>query len=225
MRGVPRRDMLRRVGKLTARAFAAVVTVALLVASAAAQQSDGDAGTSFSADERRRLDAGQLVTRAVSRRRGQLHLIGGSSWQVVDQPVDVAWRALQDHRAYTHMLPATQEARLVSQHDHERVMRIRHAVGFVTAQYHLRLTYDDDRHDVAFRLDRQRPSDLRAAWGFIQVQPYEDTTDRTLVSYGVMADPGGGMLGGVLRGQIHDWLLRVPSTIRGYLHGAGAHRY
>lgn len=225
MRGAPRRDMLGRVGKLTARAFAAVATVVLLGATAVAQQSGSDASEGFSADERRRLAAGQLVTRPTSRRRGQLQLIGGSAWQVVDQPVEVTWRALEDHRAYVRMLPATEEAQLVSQRDHERVMRIRHAVGFVTAQYHLRLTYDEDRHDVAFRLDRQRPSDLRAAWGFIQVQPFEDTTDRSLVSYGVMADPGGGVLGGVLRGQIHDWLLRVPSTIRGYLHGSGAHRY
>lgn len=209
---------------MTARALAAVTT-ALLVSSAFAQQTPDAASEAFSADELRRLDAGQLVTRRTSRRRGQLSLIGGSSWQVVEQPADVTWRALQDRTAYTRMLPATEDAQVVSQHGDESVMRIRHAVGFVNAQYYLRMTFDDERRDIAFRLDRQRPHDVRAAWGFIQVRPYEDSDRRSLVSYGVMLDPGGGMLGGVLRGQIHEWVLRVPSTIRGYLHGSGAHRY
>jgi hypothetical protein len=40
-----------------------------------------------------------------------------------------------------------------------------------------------------------------------------------------MADVGGGMIGGVMRGQVHEWMLRVPETIRTYLHGSGRHRY
>ena len=117
------------------------------------------------------------------------------------------------------------DAQIVSHRPGERVVRIRHAVGLVRAQYHLRMTYDHDQRDVAFRLDRQRPNDLRAAWGFLNVRAYEDDPNRSIVSYGVMADLGGGMLGSVLRGQVHDWLLRVPETVRHYLHGSGAHRY
>jgi len=212
------------VGKLTARAFSALFVV-LLVGSAAAQQRQTPADEGFTADERSHLDQGRLVQRPTSQRRGQLRLIGGSAWRVVDQPADVTWRALLDDGAYADMLPATEDASVVSHRPGERVMRIRHAVGFVRVSYHLRFTYDHDRHDIAFRLDRQRHNDLRAAWGFIRVQPFEGSASRSLVSYGVMADPGGGVLSGVLRPRIHDSLLRVPSTIRRYLHGAGAHRY
>lgn len=179
----------------------------------------------FSASERRQLEAGQLVARRTTRRRGQRRLIGGSAWQVVDQPAQVTWRALTDAEHYRNMLPAAEEARVVAHSPGTRVVRIQHAVGLVRARYHLRMQYDHDRHDIAFRLDRQRPNDLRAAWGFLHVQPYEDDDDRSLISYGVMADVGGGMFTGLVRGELHDWLLRVPETVRMYLHGSGRNRY
>ncbi len=200
---------------------AASLACLALVVPALAQQTE----RGFSADERRRLEEGELVARPVARRRGALRLIGGSSWQVVDQPPEVTWRALCDAPSYRHMLPAAQEARVVSHRPGQRVVRVSHAVGFVSARYHLRMRYDHDRRDVSFSLDEQRPNDLRAAWGFLSVAPFEDDPSRSLVSYGVMADVGGGVLGGIMRGQIHEWMLRVPTTIRDYLHGSGRTRY
>lgn len=200
---------------------AALACLATVVVPALAQQEE----SGFSADERRRLEQGELVVRPVARRRGSLRLIGGSSWQVVEQPPEVTWRALCDAHSYRRMLPAADEARVVAHRPGQRVVRVRHAVGFVSARYHLRMRYDHDRHDVSFQLDERRENDLRAAWGFISVAPFEDDPERTLVSYGVMADVGGGVLGGIMRGQIHDWMLRVPSTIREYLHGSGRNRY
>ncbi len=179
----------------------------------------------FTADERERLEHGQLVARPVTRRRGSLRLIGGSSWQVVDQPLDVTWRALCDARSYRRMLPGADEANVVAHEPGQRIVRVSHAVGFVHASYHLRMSYDHDRHDISFRLDDRRPNDLRAAWGFISISRYQDDPSRTLVSYGVMADVGDGMLGGILRGQIHEWMLRVPTTIRDYLRGPAQRRY
>lgn len=208
--------------------IAVLFACAAMLASGAAtvaQQDTGSSADGFTAAEARRLAAGELVQRRTTRRRGQYHLIGGNAWQVVDQPAEVTWRALCDIGAYTHLLPATERAQIVWHRPGQRVVRIRHALGLIRVQYHLRMTYDHERRDVAFRLDRQRPNDLRAAWGFLNVRPYQDRANRSLVSYGVMMDPGGGLLGGVLRGQIHDWLLRVPQTVRQYLHGSGANRY
>lgn len=200
---------------------AALALVGVVAVPAVGQQAE----RGFSPDERRRLDDGELIARPVARRRGSLRLIGGSSWQVVEQPADVTWRALCDSRSYRSMLPAAQEARVVAHRSGQRVVRVSHAVGFVSASYYLRMRYDHERHDVSFQLDERRQNDLRAAWGFISVAPFEGDPERTLVSYGVMADVGGGVLGGIMRGQIHEWMLRVPTTIREYLHGSGRDRY
>jgi len=210
--------MFGDVGKLGTRCFVAVA-LALLVGTATAQQQP-QAGSSeaFSADEQRLLANGRLVRRHATRRRGQLRLIGGSAFQVVDRSVEDTWQVLCDEGSYASWIPSTDDARTVWHRPGERVIRFRHSVGMISAQYHLRLTYDHEQHDLAFRLDQQRPNDLRAAWGFIRVQPFEDDSDRSLVSYGVMADVGGGVIGGMFRGQIHDTLLRVPSSIRRYVH-------
>ena len=211
-------------GRLEIKHVGAMLACATLVLAAAltpvSAQEEG-----FSSAERRQLQAGELVARRTSRRRGQRQLIGGSAWQVVNQPAEVTWRALTDAEHYRNMLPAAESARVVAHSPGTRVVRIQHAAGLVRASYHLRMQYDHDRHDIAFRLDRQRPNDLRAAWGFLNVQPYEDDDTRSLISYGVMADVGGGVFGGLVRGELHDWLLRVPETVGAYLHGSGRNRY
>jgi hypothetical protein len=203
----------------------ALLASLLALGGAAIAQEAGAASRDFTAEERQRLEAGDLVIRPMTRRRGSLRLIGGSSWQVVERSPSSTWRALCDPRSYRSMLPAAEDARVVAHRPGQRVVRVSHAAGFVRASYHLRMRYDHERHDIAFRLDEGRPNDLRAAWGFIGVAPYDGDSERSLVSYGVMADVGGGVLGGVMRGAIHDWMLRVPSTIRGYLHGSARHRY
>lgn len=210
-------SMRRHLGTL-----AAALGCALLAGAAVAQ---AERPSGFTAEERRRLEEGELIVRPVTRRRGSLRLIGGSSWQIVDLSASATWRALCDPESYRRMLPAAEETRVVADRANERVVRVSHAAGLVRASYHLRMNYDHARRDIAFRLDEQRPNDLRAAWGFISVAPYEGDAERALVSYGVMADVGGGILGGIMRSAIHDWMLRVPSTIRGYLHGSGRHRY
>lgn len=152
-------------------------------------------------------------------------MIGGSAWQVVSHSPDVTWRALTDADHYSAMLPAAEDTRVVAHSPGERVVRVRHAVGLVHASYHLRLTYDHAQRDIAFRLDRQRPNDLRAAWGFLSVAPWGDDDEHALISYGVMADLGGGLFSGLMRSELHEWLLRVPETVRTYLDGPGGRRY
>ncbi|MFK7990311.1 MAG: SRPBCC family protein [Sandaracinaceae bacterium] len=199
----------------------ALAAVLCFLGSASAQQAEDG----FSADERRRLGAGELITRPVERRRGQHTLTGGSSWQVLEHSPGETWRALADTSAYPRLLPATESARVVAHQPGERVVQLRHGVGFASAQYHLRMRFDHDRRDISFRLDPQRRNDLRAAWGFIHVEPYEDDESRTLLSFGAMADPGGGALGGLVRPQMREWMLRVPETVRNYLNGSGRGRY
>ncbi len=185
-------------------------------AAGSAQQSD-----SFTSDERARLAAGELVSRPVTRQQGSLTLIGGTSWKVLDTTPEIAWRALCDSPQYRRMFPSTEESQIVAHSPGERVVRFRHSYGPVSALYHLRMRFDHERHDISFRRDRERPSDLRAAWGFLSARPYGETGDRTIISWGIMVDLGGGLLGGIFRGSAHESVLRVPQTVGEYLDGPG----
>jgi hypothetical protein len=159
----------------------------------------------------------------VSKRRGSLLLVGGSAWQVIDAPPDAVYRAIGDVPRYPRMLPRVSHARVVSSRGHRKVIEIRHDYGVADPRYYLRARFYPERRDVTFTLDDRRRNSLRAAWGFFTVRPYG--RNRTLLAYGCMADIGDGVVGGFLRPTVHDWLMRVPNTIKRFIEGSGRRRY
>jgi hypothetical protein len=157
-------------------------------------------------------------------RRGSLELLGGTSYQVIDAPRDVVWRALLDTSHYHRMMPQVLEARLVRAAPSQRTVFMRQGAGFVEASYYLRVKTDEKRGDITFSIDENHPHDLRAAWGFYTVRPYGDGS-KTLLAYGVMADIGGGMLRAMMRNEVHDWMLKVPWTVKRFVEGSGKKLY
>jgi carbon monoxide dehydrogenase subunit G len=178
----------------------------------------------FGADERRHLDAGELVERPSRTERGGRRYVGGTSYRVVERPLEEVWRALHDFEHYEHMLPNTHESTVVEPHRNGAVLRIGHSYGPVSAHYHLHVTFEERQHRVDFDLDETRPHDIDAAHGFCEVSAYEG--GRTLVTWAARVDPGSSFFLEPLRPEIQRWLLRVPSTMRTYLvEGSGRDRY
>lgn len=199
--------------------FLAVTAVALLVSAAFA-----GTGRDLSQQERASLEAGALVSRPQAERRGSLDLIGGTSYQVINAPLRVVWNALLDTQYYPRMMPQVVEAKLVASRDDERTVFMRQGAGPIERAYYLSVRVNEAQGDISFRVDDRRPHDLRAAWGFYNVRPYADG-NKTLLSYGVMADLNVGVLGAWLRGDLHEWLLKVPWTVKRFIEGSGRHIY
>jgi hypothetical protein len=197
----------------------------LLLPAAATKVFAGVDSSNFTAEEWKRLDAGQLVLRPTTRTQGQLRLMGGSSWQVIDAPPEVVWRALLDTPRYHRMMPQVLEARLVRARDNQRTVFLRQgAEGLLEAKYYLRVSVHEERRDITFTVDDKMPHDgLRAAWGFYTVRSYRE--DKTLLAYGVMADIGGGMVAGLMRRNVHDWMLRTPWMVKRFVEGSGKRLY
>jgi ribosome-associated toxin RatA of RatAB toxin-antitoxin module len=124
-----------------------------------------------------------------------------------------------DVRLYPRFLPAVQEARLVESEGDSRDLFIRHELGFIHASYYVRAVHEPRHNRIRFRLDHDRPSSIRDAWGELRVTPYAG--ERSVVSLVIMSDLGEGMVVGLVRGQAHEWMLRVPEQIKRYLE---AHR-
>jgi carbon monoxide dehydrogenase subunit G len=171
-------------------------------------------GEPFSAEERQRLRAGELVVRNVARREGRYRMVGGTSWQRVHAPVEEVWETILDTSAYPRLIPALERAELVRDDDDARLLHMHHRVSFASASYFARVTIDAERHHMRFDLDRSRPHDLRAGRGFISLSPYRSDT---IVSWGVLADVGGGLMGDVVGPLLHDWMLAVPRCVREYV--------
>lgn len=189
----------------------------LLALVPAALQAQSVARAPFSGREREELSAGKLVSRPSRERRGDLRLIGGASWQVVRATPDALFRALLDTDHYPRMFPGLSRAELVSSHETLRRVRFEHKKGPLGVSYRLALQIDAQRRDITFKLNDPLDSSLRAAWGFLSVREFG--VGKTLLSYGVMADPGDGLVVGLVRGVIHDWLLKVPQTVRWFVEG------
>lgn len=173
--------------------------------------------------ERQRLAAGELITRPLHMRRGDLDLIGGSSWQVIDAPPLVVWRALQDTERYSKMLPGVKRANLVAQQGSERCVYLRQGAWPFLRSYYAILRSDPTTRTLHFELDRERPHELNAGWGFARVQSYE--ASKTLMTFGVLADVGHGLLAAVGRSVVQTWMLKVPATVKRFLEHGGRDLY
>ena len=187
--------------------------------------SAGVDGSSFTPEEWRKLDAGQTVIRPATRTQNGLRLMGGSSWQVIDAAPSSVWRALLDTSRYHKMMPEVLEARLVRGDANERTVFMRQGSrGLMEARYYLKVRVYEDRQDITFAVDEQKPHEqLKAAWGFYTVRPYKG--GRTLLAYGIMADIGEGLLAGVVRNEVHEWMLKTPWLVKRFLEGSGRRLY
>jgi hypothetical protein len=211
-------------------AFGAVMLLAAVASAGTGNNRD------FSTEERASLAAGALVSRPMLERRGSLDLMGGTSYQVINAPMSVVWRALLDTQYYPRMMPRVLEARLVTPSDpararalasdgtDQRTVFMRQGAGPFERNYYLTVNIREQRGDITFSVDERRPHDLRAAWGFYNVRPYADGS-KTLLAYGVMADLDVGALGSWLRGDVHEWLLKVPWTVKRFVEGSGRYIY
>jgi ribosome-associated toxin RatA of RatAB toxin-antitoxin module len=174
-------------------------------------------------DEKHRLGLGELVVRPRAEQRGGQELIGGAAWQVIDARPEVVWQALMDTPRYRRFMPRVLESKLVGQRGDVRTVFVRQGSELLDASYYMKVRVIEAQRDITFAIDDSRPHDLRAAWGFYAVRPYGP--NRTLLAYGIMADIGGGIVTGMLRGTIHEWMLKVPWLVKRFVEGSGRWLY
>jgi ribosome-associated toxin RatA of RatAB toxin-antitoxin module len=180
------------------------------------------AAQAFSTAERARLERGDLVVRREARQRGRMRLIGGTSYQVIDEAPELVWRAVLDAPRYRHFLPQAVESRVIQRTDSGRLIRVRHEHGLIDASYYVNARYDVSRKTIEFRIDTTRPGDIQEGWGFFTVTRFGS---RSMVTFGVFADVGGGVLAGIVRPQVHEWMMRIPELLETYLESGGRNHY
>jgi hypothetical protein len=199
-------------------ALAALLALTLLSPAAAVAGAAGD--PAFTPQELRRLELGQLVERRVIQHRGELRLMGGTSWQVIGASPDAVWNALLDTEHYPRMMPQLSEAKIVESAGDNRTIFMRHGGSIAQKSYYLDVHLDRTQRDITFRVDEARPRNIRAAWGFYAVRPYP--SGKALLVYGVMADIGDGLVAALLRSSVHEWMMKVPWMVKRFVEGGRA---
>jgi len=163
--------------------------------------------------ERRRLAAGELVRRPQTWASPGRRALGGTSWLRVRASEREVWAVVTDVRRFPRILPGVVEARELQRRGARRLVFIRHRYGMIGASYHAWVTADRERRTVSFELDRSRPRDVRSGRGFLTVSRSAGGRE-SIVTWGIRADVGAGLLTGVIEPLLRDWILRVPECVR-----------
>jgi hypothetical protein len=183
-----------------------------LLAPVSAQQRSG-----FAPAERAALLAGELVRRDQSHLEAGRMLYGGASWQRIEAPPERVWERVVELRALTELIPSVDEARLVGEDDASRLVWLHHSYGIAETAYHVRMRLDHERHILSFELDPTRPHDIDAGRGHLELTPYRGGT---IVAWGMLVDPGRGLVMDLFGPMLAEWLLLPPRCLRDDLRGA-----
>jgi hypothetical protein len=184
--------------------LAATAVLALGLASSSAH-ADG-----LAADETSRLLRGQTVARPQEMHRGGRRYVGGVTYTIVDSTPGELGSVLDDIGAWRRFLPKTRDARRVGAVEGDALVQITHGSPLVQVGYTLRV--HPEEHGLRFWMDPARPHDIEDAWGFFRTEPLGD--GRTLVTYGILIDMGGGILRDMFEDRVRELALEVPDHVR-----------
>jgi carbon monoxide dehydrogenase subunit G len=171
----------------------------------------------FTADERAALLRGELVRRDLSRREGGRMTYGGASWQRVEAPIETVWARSTEVSVLTRVIPSVDRARVVEERDGQRIVHIHHSYGIGETEYHIRMRLDHAARSLSFELDGSRPHDIVAGRGHMTLTPYRGGT---IVEWGMLVDPGSGLVMELFGPMLGEWLLLPPRCLRDELRGS-----
>lgn len=165
----------------------------------------------LTADERARLLAGGTVDREVSTPQGSG--FGLVAYRLVRASPAEVLSVLEDAGQWPELLPRTKSARVLWRASDIQSVQLVQGNGLVEASYAVRVERQAD--GLRFWLDRGRPHDIDAVWGYFRASPFD--AERTLLTMAVMLDLGGGLLQGLVEGRVRQAIVSTPARIQGFV--------
>ena len=165
-----------------------------------------------------RLQQGKIVQRRTTQQRGELKLIGGQSWQVIDRSPEDTWELLVRTMEHHKFIPGANESNLLSSSRKKKRTELIHTSGPISISYQIDLTFNSDKRTMMIQFVPNSSKHVRAGWGFAKIRPWHN--DQTLISFGMLIDIGEGLLTGFIRPAVQRWLLLVPSDIKRYVEAS-----
>lgn len=203
-----------------------ILTLALALLTTSAphlSRASAESAADLDASERKKLRAGEIVVRPKNEARGRLQLIGGTSYLIIDASPEEVWRAVRDAPNFHKMLPQAHTTDVLARSDEHARVRLSHSYGPMATSYVLDLRFLNETRVMMFRLNERYAGGMEAGWGFIRIGAY--ARGQTLISFGAMVDIGQRLGTNLVKGQIHEWLLKVPLTMKWHLEGDGRTAY
>ena len=179
----------------------------------------------FSQDEIRRLSEGKAVIKPLPKSR-QNGFYGGAGFSLVDAPIDVVWKALEDWKAYPEIFPKTIGAQEISRKDGRSLIKVQLGYKILNVQYHMAISRDWDTKTITFNLSSGQAHDIDSTKGYWKLMPQAD--GRTLVAYTVAVQVPHGIvafLGDKVERSLERNLLGLPKYVKRYVEGEAGKKY
>ncbi len=179
----------------------------------------------FSKDELTSLQEGDTVKKPLpaSRENG---FYGGSGWVVIDAPVEVVWRELQDWRSYPEVFPKTVAVKELSRKGDRSLLQVRMGHKLLSIVYHLDLQRDAENMKINFHMVTNRAHDIEDTRGYWRLFPQKN--GKTLVACVVAAQVPMGiinLIGPVMEEKIERHILGMPGNLKVWIESAHQNSY
>ena len=179
--------------KLARTIVALAAALGMLLGTATASAVD------FTASEKEKLATGKPLRKPLAK-SGQNGFYAGSGFAVVDAPVDVVWRAIQDWSSYAKVYPKTVGVKEIARKDGHSLVRMELGHEMISVVYHCDIQRDEKKHIMRFELVENKPHDIESARGYWRLFPQKDGS--TLVAYVVAVKVPMGLVNQIGRAHV-----------------------
>jgi hypothetical protein len=162
--------------------------------------------------EQARLAQGDsVIENTVLLRNGQ-RFVGGVAYRIVDADADRLSRIFRTPAQWAVLLPRVSAVQLTKIDPNGMAhVRVTHAFGLFSGTYDIILAFTDQGRYGRFWIDQHGDNDLVDGWGFIRFTPLP--AGRTLVTWAVLFDLGGGVTRALFEAKMQGAALDVPRRL------------
>ena len=180
---------------------------------------------SFTEEEKGRLQAGKTIKKPLAN-SGKKGFYGGSSYSLIDAPVDVVWNAIHDFGAYKKMFAATSSVKEVEKRGDKSLIHYKMGYKLINLEYYVELKKDYAKRTMSFSLVENRPHDISMAKGYWRLFPQKG--GRTLVAYVISARVPMGVVN-LMKSSWHPIIERnlvgAPASLKKWIASPSGKKY
>ena len=208
-------------GQVLATMFACMATAFMISGAAYAEPAPSE----FTEKEMTRLKNGKSVFRPLttSRKNG---FYGGTGFAVINAPVNVIFKAIQDWSSYPKAYPNTIRVEEVSRKGNRHLIKMELGHKLLRITYFVEVEFDKKQRKIKFKLVTNRVHDIEATNGYWRFFPQKNGS--TLVAYVVAVRVPMGLINLLpesVERKLEGGLLNIPTRLKRWIEGSnGANR-
>ena len=173
------------------------------------------AGINLTPKETQQLAAGWQVRHPLPS-SGKNSVIAGTSFILINAPVDKVWNALNEVPAWSKIFPNTFSCKAVASKGNSMLVKMKIGNRFFTFDFFLTIALDKQKKTLSYDLNKDKPADIEEARGKVRLFPQPG--GRTLVVFTTLVKVPFGAIISLMGDKIvrimEERILSVPKSLK-----------